>query len=572
MRAPRTPAFLAQISLPPASLALRPPLRLPPHPIGAPPSSTLPGASGGAGRGVTLYQPLQLSVSVVAPDQPLQLSVSVVAPDRVAKRSRSARADPAPSGSVVPCTMPPPPSPSFTPSRSKGHKHASKCAGPFVGVLASMPPPPVTGSKRAKRGLADVPAPREAERAIEAERAARALVAILPSSAAPFILEDPPEAVSARPVEEVGEALVKRLTPFGKGSLEGATSFLGNLLAWVVDHRPGASSIIGSHVADYFEACPPSGRALDSQAWLRDWCGLDLPARGSTVRPYRGRAATRSYTKMPFDLHIVEGLRVVATTHPSLFVRAHAAGWYFLAKAALRYEQSLCFVFNAFVRHLFRGEYFTVASGVTIWEKDPRPSMRKPRPVWAVIDDDVHQELRAALTGAEAVKCLLLDTDSPSGSPSEATRWVLSPLSSPSRMDASLHHILRLSPISLGDAASLYKPHGAKRFMPSLAEDSPLFTSTSGHEFGNFSVATSRQRDLAPTQAMLAAHTLRCQRLPAIYAASARVSRVFDRLSLAELAIREALGKRTCGSWGDAGPFAASELEPLPPEVPPASA
>ena len=85
--------------------------------------------------------------------------------------------------------------------------------------------------------------------------------------------------------------------------------------------------------------------------------------------------------------------------------------------------------------------------------------------------------------------------------------------------------------------------------MPSLAEDSPLFTSTSGHEFGNFSVATSRQRDLAPTQAMIAAHTLRCARLPATYAYEARVRRVFDRLCLAELAIREALGKRACGSW-----------------------
>ena len=56
VRAPRTPASLAQSSLPPISLALRPPLRLPPHPIGAPPVSARPGASGGAGRGVTLYR------------------------------------------------------------------------------------------------------------------------------------------------------------------------------------------------------------------------------------------------------------------------------------------------------------------------------------------------------------------------------------------------------------------------------------------------------------------------------------------------------------------------------------
>jgi len=110
-----------------------------------------------------------------------------------------------------------------------------------------------------------------------------------------------------------------------------------------------------------------------------------------------------------------------------------------------------------------------------------------------------------------------------------------------------------------------FRQHSAKRFMPSVAEDSPLFNSKSGHEFGNFSGATSRQADLEPVAAMLAAHTLRCSRMPAIYAGQARVAKCFDRLCLAELAIREALGRRSPGvqPWGDGGPFAATELEPL---------
>ena len=434
-----------------------------------------------------------------------------------------------------------------------------------------MPPPPLTGRKRARQGLADVPAPREATRAVEAERSARALVALLPASTAPFILQDPPEAVAARPTSEVGEALVRMLAPFGAGSLDGAASALGMIMAWVCENKPDATVIMGSHVAEYLELHPPSQRLLTSAAWLRDWCGLDLPVRGPVTRPWKGRAPSSANRKLAFDLHIVEGLRVIATTDPSPFVRGQAAGWHFLAKAALRWEQSLAFVINSFVSHRFRDECFTVVSGATLWEKNPNPRDRKPRPVWAVVDDGIHQELRAALSGAEAVRCLILDTDSPSGAPDCATRWVLAPLSDTARVHASLHLLLRRHPISLGDDAYAYRHHSAKRFMPTLAEDSPLFTSQSGHEFGNFSMATSRQRSLEPTAAMLAAHTLRCSRLPALYAAESRVQKVFDRLCLAEQAIGEALARRgpdLSRPWGNAGPFDTTELAPIPADVP----
>ena len=73
--------------------------------------------------------------------------------------------------------------PSDTPSeryKGKGSKHANACPGPWAASLRSMPPPPVTGRKRALAGLGDVPLPSAEVRSVSQERSARALVAILP--------------------------------------------------------------------------------------------------------------------------------------------------------------------------------------------------------------------------------------------------------------------------------------------------------------------------------------------------------------------------------------------------------
>jgi hypothetical protein len=54
-----------------------------------------------------------------------------------------------------------------------------------------MPRLPLTGTKRARAGLADEPLVHSALKAIHAEHAARALVSILPFGCAGFVLHGP---------------------------------------------------------------------------------------------------------------------------------------------------------------------------------------------------------------------------------------------------------------------------------------------------------------------------------------------------------------------------------------------
>jgi hypothetical protein len=118
----------------------------------------------------------------------------------------------------------------FKPFKGKGAKHANRCAGPWASALHACPPPPITGAKRARAGLAGVPITHQESIATKAEREARALVALLPFGSASWILRDPDEAVRARPASETAERLVRVLTPFGVGSLKGAYSTYGKNL------------------------------------------------------------------------------------------------------------------------------------------------------------------------------------------------------------------------------------------------------------------------------------------------------------------------------------------------------
>jgi hypothetical protein len=101
---------------------------------------------------------------------------------RPAEQSRLAgRLDAAPR---VPCRLDQPATrrpAALLPIGRKGHKYVNLCAGPWVSAALHMPAAPITsGAKRAAAGLADAVSTRAATRPIEDERAARALVAILP--------------------------------------------------------------------------------------------------------------------------------------------------------------------------------------------------------------------------------------------------------------------------------------------------------------------------------------------------------------------------------------------------------
>ena len=141
------------------------------------------------------------------------------------------------------------------------------------------------------------------------------------------------------------------------------------------------------------------------------------------------------------------------------------------------------------------------------------------------------------------VDSVLLDTDSPSGSPLGATEWVACPLDSQSRVDASIHDLLQLEPIGLSaDQASAYHGHSAKRFVLNFMDASPEFDAHDSNEFGRFSGSTAQQNDLAPVAAMLHQHSLRAAVLPDIYATSSRVSLALDRV----VRVQESLRRWAC--------------------------
>ena len=133
------------------------------------------------------------------------LHVLLAGPARDHVHQPSRRAD-APSGPRVECTV----SNGERASKrfkGKGALHANRCAGPWASALdpERMPQLPPTGAKRARAGLSEVPSTRAEEKLIKTERAARALVALLPFGAAPFILKDTTEGVRARAPEDTAE-------------------------------------------------------------------------------------------------------------------------------------------------------------------------------------------------------------------------------------------------------------------------------------------------------------------------------------------------------------------------------
>ena len=470
--------------------------------------------------------------------------------------------------------------PNRTRSRVKGAKF-SHLAGPWASAAASLPPLPLVGRQRMRAGLGHIPLEHEEKCSIRQERAARALVSLLPLGSASFVLDDPPSAISARDPADVAEAMVGVLRGYGVSSLSGAHSALGRLLSWASALDGPPEAITGSTFRQFLDAQPYTTGLLGHFRWLRDWCGVDLAVRGSAARPYRNAAPASSNGKETLTLSIVLAIEYLAAHHPQPFVRAHAAGWFFLAKAALRLEQSAACVVNSIVQHQYAGQLFSVAVASVRRDKHPDRSKRRPRPAWAVIsglrcDGAVRAALSPMLEAAASLRCILLDTDSPSGDPACATSWLLSPLDDKARVDASLHSVLALSGVPPA-LARAFHGHAAKRFILCVAKDSPAFDDVLCNELGRFSGSTAQAPGLEPIAAMLHAHTARCSVMPAIYAGKQQVMRALDLLCRVELVLQAATARLPPGpptsfgvidSWGESGLFAdsvfTSPSQPLP--------
>lgn len=432
----------------------------------------------------------------------------------------------------APCQLP---AAAVNKRKGKGAKHANKCAGPWSCVLDRMPPPPLVGAKRARAGLADVPFPRAAQRILHQERAARSLVAILPAACAAAILTTSQEYVDSLATDVAAEAVVGVLSKYGVSALSSATSSLGPLIAWIVEHHPSDSHIHGAHLAAYLDSHTVSASFLTGLNWVRDYCGLELPVRSTVTRPYRSQVSSSANDKESFSLRVVLGFEEIAATDKSHFVSGQAAAFYVLAVCALRLEQSSDCILNAIVDHLTDvcDRVLVVAARR---DKNPDPSKMQSRPVWGVITGvrfpgAVERALVRMLSSTTAAECLLPDTDSPSGDPRRASMWLQSPLPA-HRVNAALHSLLMHPCIGMSpEQASHFHGHSAKRFLLNVAEAAPSFSKEDANEIGRFSSSTSQDNDLSPVARMLERHDLACSVLPDIYSGTARVENVFERLA-----------------------------------------
>ena len=436
--------------------------------------------------------------------------------------------------------------------RGKGSKHANACPGPFAVALDSMPElPPTSGARRQAAGLGSVPLPRSHVQSVRRRRAAHALVSILPYGSAAFVTSDPEHVIATRPVSETIARMVDALSVHGVTSLDGAFSAYGRLKQWVRVHHPDATEIIASHVTDFHIAHGSSMSTLQRLDWLRDHCGIDLFSRAPVSKRFRVFGSSRDNFKESITLAVMESLSRLSAEAASPFVRAHAAAWFTMGKAALRYEQASSCVVNAVVPWPPDAPSFRVMFGSVVSDKNPDRDKMRPRPFWAVVDalDGSRAILDALLPmldfGADA-RCLLLDTDSPDGSPLHASGWVLSPPSSP-RALASLRGVLRAAGVP-DEAASLFRHHSFKRFILNAVESDPAMTSIDANEVGRFAESTAQNDDLEPVAAMLQRHEARVSVLPARYANKAKVRKCIDRLCAIEVSLRSARSRAAQGS------------------------
>ena len=83
--------------------------------------------------------------------------------------------------------------------------------------------------------------------------------------------------------------------------------------------------------------------------------------------------------------------------------------------------------------------------------------------------------------------------------------------------------------------------HQSKRFMLQLAERSPRLGEDDSIELMDSSLCASKRAGMQPTEELLREHTLRASQLPRLYAGSAVVLSILDRLARAESEIQRAV-------------------------------
>jgi hypothetical protein len=434
--------------------------------------------------------------------------------------------------------------------RAKGSLHAASCAGPWACALDLMPPPPlVSGRARAHAGLSDVAITRPEIDRVENERAARALVGILPFEVAPWLLKASVEDILGSHAPFIAEELVDIISGFAASSTGPAYSALGRLLSWVRANRPGAPVVTGLHVREWARAEQVSQSTWEALAWLRDHLGLDLHQRTLVARSAARQGATREHRELrALTPLMVLGLEHIAATDSRAPVATVAAGFAALAKMVTRVKQGTSMCINAVVPRSHEGSMHHVFVCSVDKDKHCDASAQRPRPAVGIASSAIHGDLplevlRAALDGRAGARSLLLDTDSANGDPTDpsTTTVVTSPLFG-ARAARALRALLQMEPIGLSPGeAGLYCGHSAKRFILQLAEASPLFDADDQRELGRFCGSTAQADFLVPSAALLERHTARCAVVPAMYAGPEKLESLTRLMARAAAVMRTAV-------------------------------
>ena len=400
-----------------------------------------------------------------------------------------------------------------------------------------------------KQGIATT---RAQLRQLDKLRAGSKLLVRLPLYSIAAVLETSEQEVLDSPCSTIVHFMVEKVCGFwGPSTISDASHALDKLSSWLRGRNICAKQgVTGLQIAQFLE---------DVEAQARDNCNLKMANRdpastsriltGNTVAPsikrsliflanhFRIRVAASSKifelsappVKAPstpsesLPVAVVAKLELAATDlSVPAFARVACAFFTFMALACLRFEQAQGFRFGAEIPGC------RCLEGHIVRDKHPDPAKQGMRPVYfpisGLISSSYLLTLTASLEGVGTGDFLLRDTDSPSGDPFQASKFLFKPMSH-GRALVALRSVLT-SVCGLTKAqAQRFGTHSPRHFLPEIALSRGLSVEDRC-ELGRWSGSSSQDADLLPSERDAMAWRKRHAHMPDLYAPKAKVVRV----------------------------------------------
>ena len=409
-------------------------------------------------------------------------------------------------------------------------------------------------------------------------RAGSRLLLRLPLYSVAAVLEMPENDVLTTPSGIIVHFMVEKVcSSWGPSTIQDAANTLDRLSAWMVKTGiPAEATLTGLQVAQFLE---------DVETTVRDNCSAKMAARDptSTMRPLTGKTVAPSIKKRltflsnHFYMRVAASSKVFAVSAPpvqtpsvpseslpvavvacmeraatdpsrGVFVRVACAFFAFLAVGCIRFEQAQGFRFGAEIPgcRCFEGH-------ILLLEKHPDPSKQGMRPAYiatsGLTGSAYLRILTASLEGVPGGDFLLRDTDSPSGDPHKATRFLLKPMSHDRALIAIRSILVSVCGLTPAQAAR-FGTHSPRHFLPevALARGIPVEDRC---EVGRWSGSSSHDPDLLPSERDAMAWRRRHAAMPDLYAPKAKVMRICKIVTSQLQAAREVLARHPpfLGGW-----------------------